>query len=443
MAQPAAALPLEAPELLTAARTAPLAPIDAQERIQLIDVLRGFALFGVLLANMAWMNGEDIALTPERAAALPTARYDLIAKYLIAFFVDNKANTIFAFLFGLGFAVQLIRATERGINVLPTYARRLLVLLFIGVVHMFLIWFGDILHLYAVMGFVLILFRKRSNKTLLILGVLFAVLPLALLEALPWLFLHASGGTYDAAEAATGIAALQQMMDAQLAIYQHGNYLAVVREHIRYNWEDYFISGVAAAYAVYALGRFLIGFYVGRKRLLHDAHLHLPLFRRLLKWGLLVGVIGNAVSVLLAVLEDRDMINETSGWYAAANLLVAVGIPAMSCFYLSTITILFHTRPAWHRRLLYLAPVGRMALTNYLTQSLCYVLIFYGYAGLGLLDRIGISVCIPLALVIFSAQIWFSGWWLKRFRFGPCEWLWRTLTYGARQPMRVPQRQTT
>jgi uncharacterized protein len=442
MAQPAAALPLEAPELLTAARTAPLAPIDAQERIQLIDVLRGCALFGVLLANMAWINGEDIALTPERAAALPTARYDLIAKYLIAFFVDNKANTIFAFLFGLGFAVQLIRATERGFNVLPTYMRRLLVLLCIGVAHMFLIWFGDILHLYAVMGFMLILFRKRSNKTLLILGTLFAVLPFALLDALPWLLLHASGSTYDAAEAATGIA-VQQAMDARRAIFQHGSCLAVVREHIRFNWEDYFSSGFAAGFAVYALGRFLIGFYVGRKRLLHEAHLHLPLFRRLLKWGLVFGVIGNGLYTLMEVLADRDLLNEASGWRVVAALPLAVGIPALSCFYLSTITILFHTRPAWHRRLLYLAPVGRMALTNYLTQSLCYVLIFYGYAGLGLLDRIGISVCIPLALAIFGAQIWFSGWWLRRFRFGPCEWLWRTLTYGARQPMRGPQPQTT
>src|SRR4028119_1422997 len=99
-------------------QTAPLQPVSARERIQLIDVLRGFALFGVLLANMAWLSGEDVVLTDARAASLPTAGIDHYAKYLINFFVDGKANTIFAFLFGLGFAVQLIRAEERGVSIL-------------------------------------------------------------------------------------------------------------------------------------------------------------------------------------------------------------------------------------------------------------------------------------------------------------------------------------
>jgi uncharacterized protein len=86
---------------------------------------------------------------------------------------------------------------------------------------------------------------------------------------------------------------------------------------------------------------------------------------------------------------------------------------------------------------MWLAPVGRMALTNYLTQTLLHLFIFYGFMGLGLMGRVGTSLCVPIALAIFTLQILYSRWWLARFRFGPCEWAWRTLTYGRRQPMRL------
>lgn len=428
---------LDAPSIATE-QTAALQPVSARERIQLIDVLRGFALFGVLLANMAWLSGEDIVLTDARAASLPTAAIDHYAKYLINFFVDGKANTIFAFLFGLGFAVQLIRAEERGISLLPIYARRLFVLLLFGLAHMLLLWYGDILHLYALMGFVLILFRRRSVKTLLIAGVILVVIPFAILFSLPWLFAQ-FGGVPDAAERAASLAAEIQEKEARLAVFANGSYLAVVRAHWRYNLDEYITSGIMFAFAFYALGRFLLGYFVGRRRLLHDAHLHLPLFRRLLVWGLVFGIIGNAIFVWVSVAMDAQTANEASLWAVGAAWMICLGIPAMSLFYLSSIVLLFQ-RPRWHSRLLWLAPVGRMALTNYLVQTVFHLFIFYGYGiGLGLIGRIGTSLCIPLSLAIFALQILYSRWWLARFRFGPAEWLWRTLTYGARQPMRIEQ----
>lgn len=419
-------------------QTARLQPVSGRERIQLIDVLRGFALFGVLLANMAWLSGEDVVLTDARAASLPTAAFDHYAKYLINFFVDGKANTIFAFLFGLGFAVQLIRAEERGISILPIYARRLFLLLLFGLAHMLLLWYGDILHLYALMGFVLILFRRRSGKTLLMAGVLLAILPFALLFSLPWVFAH-FGGPLDAAERAAELAAEIQGKEARLAVFAGGSYLAVVRAHWRYNLEEYITSGIMFALAFYALGRFLLGYYVGRRRLLHESHLHLPLFRRLLVWGLVFGIIGNAIFVWVSVAMDAKTANEASLWAVGAAWIICLGIPAMSLFYLSAIVLLFQ-RPRWQKRLLWLAPVGRMALTNYLMQTVFHLFIFYGYGlGLGLIGRVGTSLCIPLSLAIFALQILYSRWWLARFRFGPAEWLWRTLTYGARQPLRVEQ----
>jgi uncharacterized protein len=416
----------------------PLQPVAAGERIQLIDVLRGFALFGVLLANMVYLSGTDVALTSERAAALPTARLDGYVRAAIYFFVDDKANTIFAFLFGLGFAVQMMRAEERGRRVAPVYLRRLFVLFLVGCAHMFLLWYGDILHLYALMGFTLLLWRKCKDKTLLAWGAGLAVVPMALLFSLPWVFARFFGMTDDrtavqiAADHAEGV----RTMEARLAAFTHGSYLDVVREHFHYNVEDYLLSPLFVGFALYVMGRFLVGLYVGRRRILHEAHSHLPLFRRLLKWSLPFALVGNSLYALTSYLDDHDRLDSASGWVALSSFVISVGVPAMSCVYVSSIVLLFR-REAWRRRLTWLAPVGRMALTNYLAQTLCHLFVFYGFAGLGLMGRVGTTLCVPISLTIFALQILYSRWWLARFRFGPCEWLWRTLTYGRRQPMRL------
>jgi uncharacterized protein len=419
---------------------APLRPVSARERIQLIDVLRGFALFGVLLSNMVWLSGDWVVLTRERAASLPTAAVDPYAKYLINFFVEMKANTIFAFLFGLGFSVQMMRAEERGQRIAPVYVRRLAVLLLLGLAHMLLLWYGDILHLYALMGFALLFFRRRSTTTLLATGATLAVIPWAVFFALPWLVVRLLGDEA-AAEIAAWEAGRAQQMEARLAVFQSGGYVDVLREHLRFNLEDYVLSGFLFVFAFYVTGRFLVGLYVGRRRLLHEPAEHLPLFRRLLWWGLIIGLLGNSAFTALSVLEDRGAVGIASGWMAAGMAVAGVGIPAMSCFYVSGIVLLFQ-RERWQRRLLWLAPVGRMALTNYLMQTLFHLFIFYGYAGLGLIGRVGPSVCVPLSVAVFAFQIVFSRWWLARYRFGPMEWLWRTLTYGRRQPMRLAAGQT-
>jgi uncharacterized protein len=127
-----------------------------------------------------------------------------------------------------------------------------------------------------------------------------------------------------------------------------------------------------------------------------------------------------------------------------ATLWIAdAGLVALSGVYVAAIALLLG-RPAWHRWLALLAPVGRMALTNYLAHSLVYVALFYGYgSGPGLLGKVGAAFCLLVAVPVFAAQIAFSRWWLSRFRFGPMEWLWRSLTYGVPQPMVLPARSTT
>src|SRR5262245_889046 len=146
-----------------------LRPVAVEERIDLVDVVRGFALYGVLLANLVWIT-TDMVLTESRLAALPTAPLDRIVKPLVVFFVDHKFYTLFSFLFGLGFAIQLSRAEQRGRRIAPTYARRAAILAVIGLAHVAFIWYGDILLLYAIGGLGLLLVHHWNMRALLVLA---------------------------------------------------------------------------------------------------------------------------------------------------------------------------------------------------------------------------------------------------------------------------------
>jgi uncharacterized protein len=407
-----------------------LTPVGAGERIEVIDAVRGFALYGVLLANLIWLTQEG-AVTPARVAALPTAALDRLVKHGVEFFIDWKFYTLFSFLFGLGFSVQLMRGERRGVAVLPVYARRLGVLLGFGLAHAYLLWYGDILHHYALLGFLLILFRKRSDRTLFGLGIgLGVILPAAVVigEALFAPASHAPGP--DPAEL--------QVLDARFRAFTSGSYVESFRENAKYA-VSFWTSGFALHFLPAIFGKFLLGFYAGRRRLLEEPEAHLALFRKLLIWGLAVGLVGNALWLSTQALTRSGTLAPSSFWVLAAQVPIYLGLIAMAAFYLSAIVLLWRL-PTWRRRLAPLAPVGRMALTNYLTHSLIYLLLFYGF-GLALLGRVGATFCLLLSVAIFATQILFSSWWLRHFRFGPVEWLWRSLTYGSRQPMslREPQ----
>ena len=401
-------------------------PIGAGERIQLIDAVRGFALYGVLLANLIWLT-QDGAVVPAQVAALPTAAIDRVVRYGVEFFIDWKFYTLFSFLFGLGFSVQLMRGVRRGVDALPVYGRRLGILLGFGLVHAYLVWYGDILHHYALLGFLLILFRKCSDRLLLGMGIgLGVVLPAAIVMGKALLHPATPTAGPDPAEL--------QVLDARFRAFTSGNVVESLRENAKYAL-GYWTSGVALHFLPAILGKFLLGFYAGRQQLLEKPEAHLALFRRLLTWGLVVGLVGNALWVATTALTHSGRLAASSAWVLAAQLPIYLGLIAMAAFYLSSIVLLWQ-RPAWHSRLTRLAPVGQMALTNYLTHSLIYLGLFYGF-GLTLLGRVGATFCLALSVAIFGGQVLVSGWWLRRFRFGPAEWLWRSLTYGSRQPMRI------
>jgi uncharacterized protein len=401
-----------------------LAPISAGERITLIDALRGFALAGVLLANLTWFTGYQ-RLPLERALEFPTAEVDRIVVLLIWFFVDGKFITLFSFLFGLGFAVQLMRAEERGVGIRPVYLRRMGVLFLFGALHLFLLWHGDILMVYALMGFLMVLFVRRSDRFLLIWGfVLGGVLSLLLILA----FFILMGPE------ALGGAERETFNLHMFKAFTEGNYAQAVRANVR----DFFsILGKMLIFLFpFVLGRFLLGFWAGRKGLFHDPEGNRLLLEKIQRWGGWAGLVIWLVLTGLMAAALYELIPEESPWFMLLALM-GLGSIFLAAFYASTFALLY-LDPKWKRRLDVLAPVGRMALTNYLGQSLVSVLVFWGW-GLGLAGRydIGPTIYLVYWILLFTLQVIFSQWWLARYRFGPFEWIWRSMTYRKWQPMRL------
>jgi uncharacterized protein len=414
----------------TSAELSPLAPVGEGERVELLDILRGVAIFGILLVNLQ-MFFSPIYLWFSTADWW-TAPVDKAAERLVLFVAQGKFYTLFSFLFGVGMSIQLQRATRRGDRFVPFFARRMVWLLLIGLAHAFLLWFGDILATYATVGFALILFRNRRPTTLAVWAIILLLIPLVLVGAATAIVEVASMFPEPAAEIerataesdARSVEAAKQAREG----YPTGSYVEILPLRARqvgaiYTMFPLFASGVLAL--------FLIGLNLGRRRFLQEVEPNLTLIRRLIWWLLGVGVAGNAVGV---VLLDRVHPGMPSVEGFVQQVAFAVGAPALTFFYIAAITLMVQ-KPSWRRRLAPLGAVGRMALSNYLLHSLVFTTLANGY-GLGLYGRIRPSVGLLMTLAMFAAQVPLSVWWLRRFRFGPVEWLWRSLSYWRLQPMR-------
>jgi len=421
----------------TPAARADARPVDEGERVVLLDTLRGFALCGVFVANVyLWFSGLMFQPRAEIQAAQKNASWlDTAVNHAFGPLIAGRFITIFSFLFGLGFAVQLARAEGRGASVVPVYTRRLLVMLGLGLAHLFLLFQGDIVSTYALLGFSLLLFYRRSDRTLLAFAAAFLFLSPLLINVaqnLPRWLGSPGAEAADKASFERHVALSAQVLEA----FTHGSWLDTVRSGAVYYVGDLFKA--LCMFLLIMVGRFLLGLWAGRRRLFHDAPQHLPFFRRLLGWSFALSVLSNGVGVVIRLLISRKLMNPDAVPWLWPLLLPVHHLAEVStaAVYVAGITLLFQ-RDAWRRRLLVLAPVGRMALSNYLMQSVMGVLVFYGY-GLGLIGKLGPAAQLALALVLFSVQIVFSHLWLSRFRFGPVEWVTRSLTYGKAQPMRRP-----
>ncbi|NMO17190.1 DUF418 domain-containing protein [Pyxidicoccus fallax] len=410
-------------------------PVDAAERIVLLDVLRGFALCGVFVSNTVTQFSGQLFLPSQGNAA--NAPLESALDTLFGVLVNGKFLTLLTFLFGLGFSIQLSRTEERGAPIVPLYSRRLAVLLLFGLAHLLCFWHGDILHLYAVLGFCLLAFRRHSDRAVLAwcAGLLIAV-PL-LIPAFTRLGPLLALGP----EAAAALSRATRASDAELreqtfAALTSGTFLHAQLASARYAvltaWKP-----IAAVNAAVILGKFLLGMLAGRHRLLHDVPRRRSWLLKLLGGGGVLGALGTGAVTLILDLRARGLVDPvTAPWMFTMAWLHEVGFVGLAATYVTGLALLFQ-RPAWRRRLAVLAPVGRMALTTYLTQTVVSLLLFNGY-GLGLMGRLPTSRLIGLALAVFAAQVALSHLWLARFHFGPVEWLWRSLTYGPLPLRRRP-----
>jgi len=395
-------------------RPSRIGPVQAQERIEFVDILRGFAILGILVANMAGFAGFS---NDPQAWTDPLDRAILI---LTRFLVEAKFYSLFSFLFGWGMAVQMARAKARGTRFAPLWLRRMLILLIFGLIHGLLIWSGDILTLYALYGILLLPFGNRSQKTILISATLALLLSIVL--TLPGGALDAFRAWYEHATSFLRSGTYSE------GLYATGTYREITRLRIQE-----FFSG--RSWFLYTFGNifgmFLLGLYAGKRRIFQEIDRHLPLLRHILWAGLAIGVVFNGLYVL--TLLNAELVSPQH-YRMVSRGARTIGAPALMLFYVSGI-ILLAQKDVWQQRLAPLASVGRMALTNYLLQSVVCTLIFYSY-GLGLYGEADPLLGLIFTVVIYLAQIRFSEWWLGRYRFGPAEWLWRTLTYGRFQPLR-------
>jgi uncharacterized protein len=414
-----------------------LAPVAARDRVQVLDVLRGFALLGVLVANVHWFFSGFGDLSEEEVGRLPTVLFDPIVNELEQFFIVNKFITIFSFLFGVGFAIQSRRAAERGAGVERLYVRRMLWLLAIGAAHGVLLWFGDILHLYALLGLLLMAWTAQSDRALIGWGLAFAVIAPVAAYALLWALPLLTGGAIDLAAA---FEARQSSAGAQHAAFARDDYADIVRANAA-DLRAWLTTDDALATGLASFGKFLLGFWAGRSGILVRACAHrtsdddpsVSLVRRCMAWGFPVGLACEGVLLMDAAFPALDA--ETWGARVAESALWHAGVLALALSYVCAIVLLCR-RPDWGRTLGVFAPVGRMALTNYLGQSVICVFIFYGI-GLGWYGRVGPTAALAISIAVFSAQAVASAWWLRRFRYGPAEWAWRSLAYGEWQPFRA------
>ena len=413
--------------------SARVGPVARTERIQVIDILRGFALFGILLVNMELFSHpfQQIMLGYDELTSLA----DRLAVWGIELLAEAKFYPIFSFLFGLGFALQIQRAEQRGTRFVPFYLRRLFILLLIGLAHAIFIWVGDILVLYAFLGAILLLFfRRRSSRTLLIwAGIMLAVstiiigglLGLALLAQLTPDGVAQSSKAFAESEAELRTAAAKAR-----EIYASGSFGEITAQRLSDLGQAY---SLAIFLGFNAFAMFLLGLYAGRRGIFRDVAAHVPLFRKVLWWGLPIGLGSQVIFVVLS--EGTNQFQPTLSSLVAGVMQIA-GAPALALSYVAALPLLLQ-HSSWLTRLGPLAAVGRMALSNYLLQSLVATTLFYGY-GFGLFGQVGPALGLLITIAIFLAQIPLSVWWLRHFQFGPVEWLWRSLTYLRPQALRYP-----
>lgn len=390
-------------------------PIPVSERIHEIDGIRGFALLGILMMNImsfaspVMQDGMEMRVT-ERF----TGQYNEWTIFFINTFVTANFYTMFSFLFGLGFYIFLSRAEKKVQSTNVLFLRRIGMLLIFGILHGVLLWYGDILWTYAVAGiFLLFFYRLSSRLNFIISTVILSVFTIFIILSAVMMFMM------DLPEQG----ALPLWFDMTEAIHD-GGYGDIVAMNATF-------LGISLMNIVFVvpivIALFLLGLYAGQKGFF--SHLKDDKMKSFINK---VAVIGIGIGLPIKILTGYALTYQTTdtAWSFLALLANTLGGPLMSLGYIALFLIVARKLPAIVK---VLQPVGQMALTNYIMQTVIMMIIFYVF---DLFNRVDAVYFIPIVLAVFIVQVICSYFWMKVFKFGPLEWIWRTVTYLKIMPIK-------
>lgn len=391
-------------------------------RIEVIDVLRGFTLLGIILVHMveqyyagAWPEQYAEATTPTIA--------DHITSGFVGIFIIGKFYMIFSFLFGLSFFIQFSKSDSEK-NFFLRFTWRLVILFTIGFIH-HLHYRGDILSIYALLGLGMLIFYRLPDNYLLALA-LFLVfdIPAVISRGATALFFPSDANPFD-------------MDQASLLSYfntlKAGTYFEILRANF-YEFATKMYFQVISGRLYITLGLFLLGIYAGRKDLFGRLKDNIPFMKKGLRVSSFT-ILGLLVFGILAFGVLKINLPPSMQWLVG-GLVMDIFNAALAFIYVAGILLLFQ-KEKWQKRLMIFYSVGRMGLTTYLIQTFFGVLIFHSY-GFGLLTDVGALYSLLIGIALFIIQIVFAKYWFTHFNFGPIEWLWRNLTYFRIYPMRSP-----
>lgn len=395
-----------------------MAPVKTSERYVILDALRGFAILGICAANYPEFSLYTFQ-SKEITDAMPTAAIDRVLRFLLYFLVDGKFYTLFSLLFGIGFSIIISNAARKGVNGFRIFYRRMALLTLIGFLHLMFIWSGDILMLYALLGMCLPLLRNVSDRGLLRTAAFFLLLPIAV-------------------DTVTQVLGVSLSAPAVREQWRYCDRYGITEENFGYWLRDatsygdmfkFLIQGAWVRVQEFVdgnryfkvFGLFVLGFYIGRNRMYADLAAQKPLLRH-------VTTIGLAAGLPLSLLYAWSCMNGHPLGNAVHTAIYTVSVYPLGLAYMCGMCLIYlrHKDLAVWRRLAY---PGRMALTNYIGQSVIGALLFYGI-GLGLGASFGLVQTELVVAGVYLFQMAFSRVWLRFFRFGPLEWIWRMLTYG-------------
>jgi uncharacterized protein len=431
---------------ITAAGTKDAAPVSAVDRFESLDVLRGVAVLGILVMNI-YAFAMPFAAYSNPLVMGGREWYNLATWFTTHVLFDQKFMSIFSMLFGAGIVLMMNRLEARGAPFRAIFFRRQFWLLIIGALHAYLLWFGDILFFYAVTGAAVYLFRHRSPRALLLTGAVFLLAGLLMLqgtsrfmvalehEAQPLAAARQSGDTLTAEQQGT-LDAWEQLrqtfaptdaeLRAEVETYR-GSYAEILERRapevamMQVQALPFFFLWRVGGLMLFGMALMKMGLLTGRQGS--------GVARRMIAWGYGLGLplaLWSAVNAYAHGFDSVYMLGPGAVPNYVGSVLLALGHTGLVLWLLG--------KGKLAGLLNRCGAVGRMALSNYLLQSLVMTAIFYGY-GLALYAEVPRLAQMSFVLGLMGIQLVLSPWWLTRFRFGPAEWAWRSLTYWRRQPM--------